>query len=90
MLVQLEFLLSCCRGLQSPVEDEIRTEDERIRLYQQIADDRARIMASGGMAVELTRSMEQVIQGVVMLWSYESEIMEVRSCPSFAFFYLNV
>ncbi|KAK3845916.1 MAG: armadillo-type protein [Linnemannia gamsii] len=76
MLVQLEFLLSCCKGLQSPTEDEIRTGDERIQLYQQIAEDRARVLASGGMAVELARSMEQAIQGVMMLWPHESEIME--------------
>ncbi|KAF9106342.1 hypothetical protein BGX29_009759 [Mortierella sp. GBA35] len=76
MLVQLEFLLSCCKGLQSPAEDEIRTGDERIQLYQRIADDRARILASGGMAVELARSMEQVIQGVVMMWPHEAEIIE--------------
>ena len=77
MLVQLEFLLSCCKGLQSPVEDDIRTGDERIQLYQRISEDRARVLASGGMSVELARSMEQVIQGVVMLWPHELEIMEV-------------
>ncbi|KAF8948597.1 hypothetical protein BGZ47_003861 [Haplosporangium gracile] len=76
MLVQLEFLLSCCKGLQSPVEDEIRTGDERIQLYQRVSEDRARALAAGGMAVELARSMEQVIQGVVMLWPHELEIME--------------
>jgi hypothetical protein len=77
MLVQLEFLLSCCKGLQSPAEDEIRTGDERIQLYQRISEDRTRVLAAGGMAVELARSMEQVIQGVVMLWPHELEIMEV-------------
>ncbi|KAF9337866.1 hypothetical protein BGZ91_009202 [Linnemannia elongata] len=76
MLVQLEFLLSCCKGLQSPAEDEIRTGDERIQLYQRISEDRARVLAAGGMSVELARSMEQVIQGVVMLWPHELEIME--------------
>ncbi|KAF9928681.1 hypothetical protein FBU30_002202, partial [Linnemannia zychae] len=76
MLVQLEFLLSCCKGLQSPNEDEIRTVDERIQLYQRISEDRAKVLASGGMAVELARSMEQVVQGVVMLWPHEPEIME--------------
>lgn len=77
MLVQLEFLLSCCKGLQSPAEDEIRTGDERIQLYQRISEDRARVLAAGGMSVELARSMEQVIQGAVMLWPHELEIMEV-------------
>ncbi|KAG0297014.1 hypothetical protein BGZ96_007898 [Linnemannia gamsii] len=76
MLVQLEFLLSCCKGLQSPAEDEIRTGDERTQLYQRISEDRTRLLAAGGMAVELARSMEQVIQGAVMLWPHELEIIE--------------
>lgn len=77
MLVQLEFLLSCCKGLQSPAEDEIRSGDERIQLYQRISEDRTHLLAAGGMAVELARSMEQVVQGAVMLWPHELEIIEV-------------
>ncbi|KAF9202409.1 hypothetical protein BGZ49_007423 [Haplosporangium sp. Z 27] len=65
MLQQLDFLLSCCRGLQSPLEDEIRTAHERITTYQRTVEDRARILSAGGMTVELARSMEQVIQGRV-------------------------
>ncbi|KAF9359157.1 hypothetical protein BGX26_013010 [Mortierella sp. AD094] len=79
MLLQLDFLSSCCRGLQSPLEDEIRTVEERIHLYQRTVEDRARILSAGGMAVELARSMEQVIQGVVMVWPHEQQIIE-RVC----------
>ncbi|KAF8929915.1 hypothetical protein BGZ58_008598 [Dissophora ornata] len=79
MLQQLGFLMSCCRGLLSPLEDEIRSADERIQLYQRTVEDRARVLAAGGMSVELARSMEQVIQGVVMVWPHESEIVE-RVC----------
>ncbi|ORZ07309.1 armadillo-type protein [Lobosporangium transversale] len=76
MLQQLEFLLSCCRGLQSPLEEEIRTEDERIQIYQKSIEDRNKVLATGGMAVELTRSMEQVIQGTIMVWPHEPIIIE--------------
>ncbi|KAI7819541.1 armadillo-type protein [Gamsiella multidivaricata] len=79
MLQQLDFLLSCCRGLQSPLEEEVRTADERIQLYQRTVEDRVRIIISGGMAAELAQSMEQVIQGVVMVWPHELEIMERTS-----------
>ncbi|KAG0297244.1 hypothetical protein BGZ98_000659, partial [Dissophora globulifera] len=79
MLQQLEFLLSCCRGLQSPLEEDIRTTDERIQVYQRTVEERAAILASGGIAIELARSMEQVIQGVVMVWPHELEIIE-RVC----------
>ncbi|KAF9116104.1 hypothetical protein BGX27_004902 [Mortierella sp. AM989] len=79
MLQQLDFLLSCCKGLQSPLEDEIRTAHERIHLYQRTVDDRTRALSVGGMAVELARSMEQVIQGVVMVWPHEQQIIE-RVC----------
>ncbi|KAG0046011.1 hypothetical protein BGZ83_008794 [Gryganskiella cystojenkinii] len=79
MVLQLEFLLSCCKGLQSPLEDEIRTGDERIRLYQQTMEDRTRVLALGGVAVELMRSMEHILQGVVMMWPHEPEIAE-KAC----------
>ncbi|KAF8986272.1 hypothetical protein BGZ46_006894 [Entomortierella lignicola] len=79
MLQQLDFLLSCCRGLQSPLEDEIRTAHERIITYQRTVEDRARILSAGGMTVELARSMEQVIQGVIMVWPHEQQIIE-RVC----------
>ncbi|KAF9952911.1 hypothetical protein BGZ72_005840 [Mortierella alpina] len=76
MLQQLEFLLLCCKGLLSPLEDDIRSPDERILVYQRTVEDRSRALAVGGMAVELARSMEQVIQGAVMLWPHELEIVE--------------
>ncbi|KAF9402028.1 hypothetical protein BGX21_011452 [Mortierella sp. AD011] len=79
MLLQLDFLSSCCKGLQSPLEDEIRTAEERIHLYQRTVEDRARVLSAGGMAVELARSMEQVIQEVVMVWPHEQQIIE-RVC----------
>ncbi|KAG0332331.1 hypothetical protein BG004_001301, partial [Podila humilis] len=59
MLMQLEFLLSCCKGLQSPFEDEIRTPDERVHEYQRAVENRNRILSSEVVAVELARSMEQ-------------------------------
>jgi len=55
----------------------MRTGEERIRLYQKTMDDRARSLASGGMAVELLRSMEHILQGAVMMWPHESEVAEV-------------
>ncbi|KAK3829343.1 MAG: armadillo-type protein [Benniella sp.] len=76
MVQQLNFLLSCCKGLQSPVEEEFRTVDGKILQYQKIVESRARVLASGGMGVELARSMEQVIQGAVMMWPHEPEIIE--------------
>ncbi|KAF9982623.1 hypothetical protein BGZ75_005920 [Mortierella antarctica] len=76
MLQQLEFLLLCCKGLLSPLEDDIRSPDERILVYQKTVEDRSRALAAGGMAVELARSMEQTIQGAVMLWPHELEIIE--------------
>lgn len=76
--MQLEFLLSCCKGLQSPFEDEIRTPDERIQEYQKLVDERNRILSSETVAVELARSMEQVIQGAVLLWPHETQIAEVK------------
>lgn len=76
--MQLEFLLSCCKGLQSPFEDEIRTPDERIQEYQKSFDERNRILSSEAVAVELARSMEQVIQGAVLLWPHETQIAEVN------------
>ncbi|KAI9236924.1 MAG: armadillo-type protein [Podila humilis] len=79
MLMQLEFLLSCCKGLQSPFEDEIRTPDERIQEYQKSVDERNRILSSESVAVELARSMEQVIQGAVLLWPHETQIAE-KTC----------
>jgi hypothetical protein len=77
--LQLELLLCCCKGLQSPLDDEMRTGDERIQLYRQTMDDRARVLVSGGMAVELLRSMEHIIQGAVMLWPHEPEVAEVTN-----------
>ncbi|KAI1318424.1 hypothetical protein EDD11_006508 [Mortierella claussenii] len=79
MLQQLEFLLSCCRGLQSPLEEEIRTADERIQIYQATVEERRRVLTMGGMAIEVTRSMEQIIQGTVIAWPHELEIVE-RVC----------
>ncbi|KAG0335216.1 hypothetical protein BG000_007699 [Podila horticola] len=79
MLMQLEFLLSCCKGLQSPFEDEIRTPDERVQEYQKSVEDRSRILSSEAVAVELARSMEQVIQGAVLLWPHETQIAE-KTC----------
>ncbi|KAF9568579.1 hypothetical protein EC968_002917 [Mortierella alpina] len=76
MLQQLEFLLLCCKGLLSPLEDDIRSPDERILVYQKTVEDRNRALAAGGMAVELAKSMEQTIQGAVMLWPHELEIIE--------------
>ncbi|CAO3563515.1 unnamed protein product [Mortierella alpina] len=76
MLQQLEFLLLCCKGLLSPLEDDIRSPDERLLVYQKTVEDRSRTLAAGGMAVELSRSMEQAIQGAVMLWPHELEIIE--------------
>ncbi|KAF9966107.1 hypothetical protein BGZ70_003269 [Mortierella alpina] len=76
MLQQLEFLLLCCKGLQSPLEDDIRSPEERLLVYQKTVEDRSRALAAGGMAVELARSMEQAIQGAVMLWPHELEIIE--------------
>ncbi|KAG0087657.1 hypothetical protein BGZ93_006862 [Podila epicladia] len=79
MLMQLEFLLSCCKGLQSPFEDEIRTPDERVQEYQKSVEERNRILSSEAVAVELARSMEQVIQGAVLLWPHETQIAE-KTC----------
>ncbi|KAF9192441.1 hypothetical protein BGZ51_005635 [Haplosporangium sp. Z 767] len=76
MLQQLDLLLSCCKGLQSPLEDDIRIADERIHCYQKTVEERAAVQAMGGIAVELARSMEQTIQGVVMMWPHEFEIIE--------------
>ncbi|KAI8355967.1 armadillo-type protein [Mortierella sp. GBAus27b] len=76
MLQQLEFLLSCCKGLQSPGEEEFRSLDERVQHYQQIVESRARVLASDPIAVELARSTEQVIQGAVIVWPHEPAIME--------------
>ncbi|KAF9326091.1 hypothetical protein BG006_010443 [Podila minutissima] len=79
MLMQLEFLLSCCKGLQSPFEDEIRTPDERVQEFQKSVEERNRILSSEAVAVELARSMEQVIQGAVLLWPHETQIAE-KTC----------
>lgn len=76
--MQLEFLLSCCKGLQSPFEDEIRTPDERVQEFQKSVEERNRILSSEAVAVELARSMEQVIQGAVLLWPHETQIAEVK------------
>ncbi|KAF9430455.1 hypothetical protein BGZ94_006803 [Podila epigama] len=79
MLRQLDLLLSCCKGLQSPYEDEIRTPDERIQVYQQTVEERRKALSLEGLAVELARSMEQVIQGAVLLWPHEIQIAE-KTC----------
>ncbi|KAF9438652.1 hypothetical protein BGZ76_006213 [Entomortierella beljakovae] len=79
MLQQLEFLLSCCKGLLSPLEDEIRSPQERIQLYQKTVEERVRLFSVDRMAVELAQSMEQVIQGVVMVWPHEIQIIE-KAC----------
>ncbi|GJJ75711.1 transportin-3 [Entomortierella parvispora] len=79
IVLQLGFLLSCCKGLQSPLDDEMRTGEERIQLYQRTMEDRARSLASGGMAVELLRSMEHIIHGAVMMWPHEPEVAEKTS-----------
>ncbi|KAG0201423.1 hypothetical protein BGX28_005728 [Mortierella sp. GBA30] len=76
MLQQLEFLLLCCKGLLSPLEDDIRTADERVLAYEKTVQERSRVLAAGGMAMELARSMEQVIQGAVVLWPHEPLIVE--------------
>lgn len=76
MLQQLDFLLSCCKGLQSPAEEEYKSTDEKIQQYQRTVASRVRVLASDGMAVELARSMEQAIQGAVIVWPHEHEIIE--------------
>ncbi|KAF9580833.1 hypothetical protein BGW38_002364 [Lunasporangiospora selenospora] len=79
MLLRLDFLLACCKGLQSPLEDEYRTAEERVQLYRRLVLERTSVMAMGGLAVELARSMEQVIQGAVLFWPSEPDIIE-RVC----------
>ncbi|KAF9974959.1 hypothetical protein BGZ73_001547 [Actinomortierella ambigua] len=75
MVSQLDYLLKCCQGLESPLEDEYRTDEERIQNYRKVAMDHAALLSTD-MGVQLLRSMEKTIVDVQMLWPRQPEMAE--------------
>ncbi|KAG0256639.1 hypothetical protein DFQ27_005627 [Actinomortierella ambigua] len=78
MASQLDYLLKCSEGLESPLEDEHRTEEERIQSYRKVVMDHAALLSTD-MGHQLLRSMEETIMNVQLLWPRQPEMAE-KTC----------
>ncbi|KAG0228175.1 hypothetical protein BGW42_002332 [Actinomortierella wolfii] len=76
MASQLDYLLKCCQGLESPLEDEHRTDEERVQSYRKVVMDQAALLSTD-MGVQLLRSVEETIVNVQVLWPRQPEMTEI-------------